>query len=93
MEMEMQGFNIAERLNYEFCGSDYTKTITGTSAIVIGTEWDEYITANYRELRGMMNKDKAVFYDLRSIVDHNLIKQLNFDKVFKLGNWNKYANT
>jgi hypothetical protein len=42
--MEMQGFNIVEKTNYEFCGSDYTKAVTGSSAIVIGTEWDEYVT-------------------------------------------------
>lgn len=46
----------------------------GTSAIVIGTEWDEYATANYRELRGLMNRDKALFYDLRSITNSEYIK-------------------
>eukprot|EP00347_Sterkiella_histriomuscorum_P009440 403341205 len=86
MEMEMQGYNIAEKTNYEFCGSDYQKAVEGTSAIVIGTEWDEYVTANYREFRGLMKQDKAVFYDLRSIVDQEVIKQIGFDKVFKLGN-------
>lgn len=52
-----------------FCGSDYTKAVTNSHAIVIGTEWDEYTTVNYRELRGLMNKDRALFFDFRSIVD------------------------
>lgn len=86
MEMEMQGFNIVEKSNYTFCGSDYTKTVTNASAIVIGTEWDEYVNCNYRELRGIMNPEKALFFDLRSIIDVETIKSIGFDKVFKLGN-------
>lgn len=69
MEMEMQGFNIIEKSNYQFCGADYKKAVTNSQAIVIGTEWDEYVTANYREFRGLMNKNKALFFDFRSIVD------------------------
>lgn len=86
MEMEMQGFNIVEKSNYTFCGSDYVKAVTNASAIVIGTEWDEYITCNYRELRGMMKQDAALFFDLRSIVDVDTVKSAGFDKIFKLGN-------
>lgn len=86
MEMEVQGFNIAEKTNYIFCGSDYTQATKNTSAIVIGTEWDEYQNCNYRQLRDMMNKDQAFFFDLRSYLDPTVIHAAGFDKVFKLGN-------
>ncbi|CDW90032.1 udp-glucose 6-dehydrogenase-like [Stylonychia lemnae] len=86
IEMEMQGFSIAEKLNFEFCGSDYSKAVKDSNAIIIGTDWDEYITTNYRNMRDQMNNDKALFFDLRSIIDQQAINFLGFEKVFKLGN-------
>ena len=71
MEMEMQGFNIAEKTNYEFVGKDYTKAVQNAQAIVVATEWDEYNTSNqnYRQLRDIMNPEKALLFDFRSMVD------------------------
>ncbi|CDW82077.1 uridine diphosphate glucose dehydrogenase [Stylonychia lemnae] len=86
LEMEMQGFDIAERFNFQFCGSDYNKAVANSNAIIIGTEWDEYITTNYRNIRDQMNQSRALFFDLRSIVDEEPLKYLGFEKVFKLGN-------
>jgi UDP-glucose 6-dehydrogenase len=71
--MEMQGFNVTELTNYEYVGNDYNKAVTNSSAIVIGTDWDEYYSANYRELRSLMNKDRAILYDLRSNIDSSHI--------------------
>lgn len=82
----MQGFDVAGRPNYSFCGSDYDSAVTDSHAIIIGTEWDEYISANYRNLRDKMNKDRALLFDMRSIIDADKIKHLGFEKVFKLGN-------
>jgi UDP-glucose 6-dehydrogenase len=52
--MEMQGFNIAEKTNYQFVADDYTKAVTNSSAILICTEWDEYLNCNYRQFRELM---------------------------------------
>ena len=85
-EMEMQGFDIGWRQNYTFCGSDYDAAVIDSNAIIIGTEWDEYQTTNYRNIRDKMNKDRALLFDFRSIIDMESVKHVGFEKVFKLGN-------
>lgn len=73
--MEMQGFNVAERTNIHFCGNDYVKAVTNSSAIVICTEWDEYATCNYRHFKELMKQDENVHvFDFRSIIDPELIR-------------------
>lgn len=82
----MQGFDLALHTNYEYCGNNLNKAVENSSALIIGTEWDEYLNANYRDIRSKMNKDRAILYDLRAILDPVYIKSVGFDKVFKLGN-------
>ena len=86
VEMEVQGFNIAERPNCQFVGDDFTKAVTNSSAIVICTEWDEYQTCNYRQFKEQMRQDHEVyFYDFRAYVDIDQVKAAGFTNVFKLG--------
>ena len=84
--MQMQGYDLALNTNYEYCGSDLHKAVENSSALIIGTEWDDYVHANYRDIRNRMNKNRAILYDLRAILDPVHIKQIGFDKIFKLGN-------
>ena len=87
IEMEMQGFNVAERTNIVFCGKDYVKAVQNSSAIVICTEWDEYLTCNYRSFKEIMKQDENVhIFDFRAIIDPEQIKAAGFTNVFKLGN-------
>ena len=86
MEMEMQGFNIAERTNIHFVGDDFTKAVTNSSAILVCTEWDDYVNCNYRQYRELMKQgEDAHLFDFRAIVDPELIRAAGFEHVFKLG--------
>jgi UDP-glucose 6-dehydrogenase len=34
----------------DFCGNDFMKAVDGASAIVIATEWDQFVEYNYQKL-------------------------------------------
>ena len=86
MEMEFQGYFLRGRDNYQYFGSNHLKAAAGASAIVVGTEWDEYQTLDYEDIRKIMKPDQALFFDLRSYLNVEKIQKAGFDKVFKLGN-------
>ena len=58
----------------------------GSSAIIVVTEWDEYACVDYSKIRKTMNSDRALFFDLRSYLNVEKIKECGFERVFKLGN-------
>jgi len=40
LEMELQGFPISKKPNVIFCGASVEDSVTGSSAVVVVTEWD-----------------------------------------------------
>ncbi|KAF2887648.1 hypothetical protein ILUMI_18525, partial [Ignelater luminosus] len=54
----------------------YTAT-NGTHAIVLCTEWDEFITLDYKRIYGNMMKPAYIF-DGRKILDHENLLELGF---------------
>ena len=60
--------------------------MAGASAIVVGTEWDEYQTLDFEDIRKIMSPDTTFFFDLRSYLNVEQIQKAGFDRVFKLGN-------
>jgi UDPglucose 6-dehydrogenase len=77
-EMEVQGFNINND-KVKFFGTDYKSACEGASAIVIMTEFDEFKEYNYQNLHYHMNQfKKTFFYDLRSYLDVDTLKDAGF---------------
>ena len=51
-EMRQQGFTQGGENGPEidFCGNDFMRAVDGASAIVIATEWDQFVEYNYQKL-------------------------------------------
>ncbi|XP_039287723.1 UDP-glucose 6-dehydrogenase [Nilaparvata lugens] len=58
-------------------GDAYSAT-AGTHAIVICTEWDEFITLNYHRIYDGMMKPAYIF-DGRNILDHDKLSKIGFE--------------
>ena len=71
MEMEIQGYDLKGKDNYKYLGRDHISAASNASAVVVGTEWDEYANLDFSELRKIMNPDQACFFDLRSYLNVN----------------------
>jgi len=77
---------VNDKPNLKFCGRDHVQAVTGASAIIVGTEWDEYANLDYAEVRKIMNPDMACLFDLRSYLNVKAVLEAGFNRVFKLGN-------
>ncbi len=53
---------------------------------MVGTEWDEYQTLDFEDIRKTMSPDTTFLFDLRSYLNVEKIQKAGFDRVFKLGN-------
>ena len=51
--------------------------VENSSALIIGTEWDDYGHAYNRDIRNRMNKDRAILNDIRAILVPTHIKLTN----------------
>uniref|UniRef100_A0A1A9X520 UDP-glucose 6-dehydrogenase n=1 Tax=Glossina brevipalpis TaxID=37001 RepID=A0A1A9X520_9MUSC len=57
--------------------SDPYSAVRGTHAIVLCTEWDEFITLDYQRIYQSMMKPAYIF-DGRKILDHERLQQMGF---------------
>lgn len=57
--------------------SDPYSAVQGAHAIVICTEWDEFVTLDYQKIYNMMEKPAFIF-DGRLILDHSKLMQIGF---------------
>jgi len=67
---------------------DVYKSAEGAHAVVIGTEWDEFVTYDYEKLFKVMVKPAFVF-DGRNILDHDRLEKLGFH-VYAVGQRSKH---
>lgn len=65
----------------EFCGDDFMKAVSGASALVIATEWDEFLKYDLAKIRKAMRSDNATIYDFRCYMEKTNMTA-NFDAVF-----------
>ncbi|MCJ8329554.1 MAG: nucleotide sugar dehydrogenase [Lentisphaeria bacterium] len=68
--------------NIEYCEDPYTAT-TGSHAILIMTEWNEYKDLDYKKIYESMEKP-AFLFDGRNILDHANLHKIGFN-VYPLG--------
>ena len=65
----------------KFCGNDSLTAAQGAQAVVIATEWDQFLDYDLREIRSVMNEEDPQLYDLRCYMNRD--KMLSaFDRVF-----------
>ncbi|XP_017470597.1 PREDICTED: UDP-glucose 6-dehydrogenase [Rhagoletis zephyria] len=57
--------------------SDPYSAVRGTHAIVLCTEWDEFVTLDYKRIYQSMMKPAYIF-DGRKILDHECLQQIGF---------------
>ncbi|CAD7002323.1 unnamed protein product [Ceratitis capitata] len=57
--------------------SDPYSAVRGTHAIVLCTEWDEFVTLDYKRIYQSMMKPAYIF-DGRKILDHERLQQIGF---------------
>ena len=57
--------------------SDPYSAVQGAHAIVICTEWDEFVTLDYQKIFNLMEKPAFIF-DGRLILDHEKLSQIGF---------------
>lgn len=51
LEMEAQGFlEDKENTRVHFCGNDYLLATQGADAIIVMTEWDQFLKYDYKEI-------------------------------------------
>ena len=84
-ELEYQK-KVLPKGSVSFFGNDYMAAASQSSAIIICTEWDQFMQYDYKAIRKQMNSKKALLFDLRSYIDVARVIGAGFDKVFKLGN-------
>ncbi len=75
--MEAQGQNLRNDddengYKVDFCGNDYMSSVNGASAIVIATEWDEFLQYDMDKIRKVM-KSPATIYDFRCYMNCDLL--------------------
>ncbi len=69
--------------NWEICSS-IKEAAVESDAVVILTEWDEFLNINWQSLINIMRKPAWIF-DARSCIDHNMAKNVGFN-VWEIGN-------
>lgn len=83
-EMEQQGhfFDPEDNENrrIEFCGADAEKACSNSEAIILCTEWDQFLTYNYPSLQKHMQPNPCLF-DFRCYVDREAMKKV-FSRVY-----------
>jgi UDPglucose 6-dehydrogenase len=60
--------------------SDPYDAVKGSHAIVVCTEWDEFVTLDYQRIYDSMAKP-AYLFDGRKIVDHDKLIEIGFHVV------------
>lgn len=58
--------------------SDPYSAVQGTHAIIVCTEWDEFVTLDYKRIYQSMMKPAYIF-DGRKILDHERLQQIGFN--------------
>lgn len=58
--------------------SDPYSAVQGTHAIIVCTEWDEFVTLDYKRIYQSMMKPAYIF-DGRKILDHEKLQQIGFN--------------
>ena len=71
------------RVNWEICSSIQEAALE-SDAIVVLTEWEEFLYIDWKSLINSMRKP-AWLFDTRSCIDHNKAKNVGFN-VWEIGN-------
>lgn len=61
------------------------EAVEGSEALVVLTEWPEYQNMNFKALRASMPTERSLFFDFRSFIDQEVVREGGFESVFKLG--------
>ena len=69
--------------NWQICSS-IQEAAFESDAIVVLTEWDEFLNINWQSLINIMRKP-AWLFDTRSCIDHNMAIDVGFN-VWEIGN-------
>ena len=63
--------------------SNHLDAVRGAHAIALMTEWDEFVTYDYREIYSLMSKPAFIF-DGRNILPHAQLREIGFE-VYAIG--------
>eukprot|EP00298_Acanthocystis_sp_HF-20_P010878 c19100_g1_i3.p1 GENE.c19100_g1_i3~~c19100_g1_i3.p1 ORF type:complete len:478 (-),score=212.38 c19100_g1_i3:36-1469(-) len=69
--------------DFVFPQTSYLEAARGAHAIAILTEWDEFLTYDYKKLYDIMETPSFIF-DGRNILDHEKLEKIGF-KVYSIG--------